>query len=941
MFTISKPQIEALTADAQRRDRERFVASLRQRGFQAAEQDGAVRLEDPAGGTASIRPTSNGVQVSSGEGRIFSFAYDSRDRLETFTDPGGLQVRFAYDQAGRVDRVTRGETDDFRLDYDEHGLLRSLERIWKDGAASPAGQVYTILRDAAGKSVESVGPGGASTGYDYSVFGLPKTFINPKGHLTQYDYDDEGRLSAFTSPEGKRQTYVYQDNGDIDLHQDGAPVARISSDPDAQVTTLRYSDGAETSFTFDGGRIIQGRNESCVVHLEYDEAGLLTSEEVDGRTVRYERNAVGALVALVSPEGGRIELQRDSEHRLRQVRDVSGGVFAIEYAPSGAIESIRYPNGVDVTRSNNPLGQVEAIRIGSSHAVQPLYESHWTYDRLDRVSTERDHTGAVSQFRYDPHGRLTAVDSEQAALRRSFRLDANGNRLLDGELPCSVNADDQLLTCGDSAFEYDPLGCVVRGRCPSGQMNCRSSLQGRLVEVSTPNGVTQYDYDAFGRRIRKQTGNSITRYTWAGQWLLSEVTEHAGRRRRRDYLVVPDLQTPLALFADGHPYYLHHGRRMETIAATDQDGNLAWRARYSAFGETTVDLSSIVQPFRLPGQYHDPETGLHYNLARYYDPSLGRFLQRDPLGYQGGGWNEYLYCDGDPLNRTDPTGEFLPILAVGAGIGALVGAGIEVYRQKSANPDAPLDWGKIGKEALIGGAIGALGAGVGAALMPAAGALGTGLAAVAAGGAVVGGVTSAVELCAEAAIRGQPLTPSDALAGIGLGIAVGAISAGAGGLLARRARRAAQQATHEFVNEAVDDAALASRRAARAARKLELAKDPAHGGKVSPKSLREAEVGLTLEEQGRLKAPIRREPTGKAEFIDANGQEWDVKAFNSNYPKRKGGFDLQTDMKKVEAEIAKGENVIIDTVDLKAGDLTALKDAVAKKNLSDRVLFLD
>src|SRR5262249_2920386 len=152
------------------------------------------------------------------------------------------------------------------------------------------------------------------------------------------------------------------------------------------------------------------------------------------------------------------------------------------------------------------------------------------------------------------------------------------------------------------------------------------------------------------------------------------------RSTRRDYLVVPDLGVALGMRVAGWNYNIQHGRRFEPLTMTDDAGNVVWRATYDAFGTARIDETSRVSlSLRLPGQYYDAETGLHYNLARYYDPRLGRYLQRDPLGCEGGSWNEYIYCGGDPLNRLDPTGEFLPllVLAVGAGIGALIGAGIE------------------------------------------------------------------------------------------------------------------------------------------------------------------------------------------------------------------------------------------------------------------------
>lgn len=118
-----------------------------------------------------------------------------------------------------------------------------------------------------------------------------------------------------------------------------------------------------------------------------------------------------------------------------------------------------------------------------------------------------------------------------------------------------------------------------------------------------------------------------------------------------------------------------------------------------------------------------------------------------------------------------------------------------------------------------------------------------------------------------------------------------------------------------------------------------LASDPAHGGEVTPKSLQERAIGLELEQQGVLEGPITRDPTGSAEFIDANGQKWDIKGPNSSFPPKKGGFKLEKDLAKIGDELDRGENVIVDTSKMSNKDLNALQAGVEEKGWSDRVVW--
>ena len=126
-------------------------------------------------------------------------------------------------------------------------------------------------------------------------------------------------------------------------------------------------------------------------------------------------------------------------------------------------------------------------------------------------------------------------------------------------------------------------------------------------------------------------------------------------------------------------------------------------------------------------------------------------------------------------------------------------------------------------------------------------------------------------------------------------------------------------------------------RLARTKRLEELAKDPSQGGKITNKTRREAEVGLAMEDRGELAAPITRDPSGAAEFIDANGQKWDVKGFNSQYAPT--GYNTPEALQKIQGEIAKGENVIVDTGKMSAQHVADLKRALEGAGLSGKVKF--
>jgi RHS repeat-associated protein len=100
-------------------------------------------------------------------------------------------------------------------------------------------------------------------------------------------------------------------------------------------------------------------------------------------------------------------------------------------------------------------------------------------------------------------------------------------------------------------------------------------------------------------------------------------------------------------------YYVHNDHLGTPQVMTDENGNVAWRAIYDPFGDASIDVASTeTLNVRFPGQYYDQETGLHYNMNRYYDPEAGRYLTSDPIGLRAS-LNTYAYVDNQPINWFD------------------------------------------------------------------------------------------------------------------------------------------------------------------------------------------------------------------------------------------------------------------------------------------------
>jgi RHS repeat-associated protein len=301
--------------------------------------------------------------------------------------------------------------------------------------------------------------------------------------------------------------------------------------------------------------------------------------------------------------------------------DNDGRLLTITYAKANTtLAKYTYTHGnagllASATPSSGAPGTAATYAYDPNARLQstagPTSPNKWVYDAADRLTTQPDATTLT----YDDANQLTA-STPTSAPATSYSDDNRGNRTR------------ATTTAASTAYGYD-------------QAN-------HLTTVTTGGTTWTYGYDGDGVRASRQVNSSAaTTFTWDPTTSL--LLTDGGTA----YLYGPD-GAPIEQIRSGTPTYLHGDQLSSTVLITNQAGAVADTYTYDPYGKVTAHSGTTATQLQYNGQYSDPETGLLYLRARYYDANTAQFLTRDPIEANTG--HPYSYAGDDPLDNVDPLG---------------------------------------------------------------------------------------------------------------------------------------------------------------------------------------------------------------------------------------------------------------------------------------------
>ena len=605
--------------------------------------------------------TSNGNYLAksySDRGYGTTYNYDAyKGTLNSVTDANDKTTSYTYD--GNTDRMktvtSSGSTVTYT--YKNNGQLTSI----KSPGSSPT---YNFVYDKWGNNTEvKVGNQTLVTNTYKSNNGLLEKQKYGNDFTVGHNYDSLDRETSRSYNGATKFYWTYNADGNL----------------------ARYSENGNRVLTYlydDIGRLLQvSGNDGSYVKTSYDEFDKSTD-------LHYKFNGQRRDVYFHYSDKDNLPLDvkfgTDSkyivENNYDELTRLKFKTYTIPSTGSKINTSYSY---VDWSSTENrTTGTVRGIDYTYVTGGLTTHDRWYTYDNVGNILTEKvwtsDDTKPLREkYTYDAKNQLVRHDSVTQNCTITYAYDAGGNITtkkiyayttdsLDGKAPTeTINYTygnsawgDELTSYKGEAIEYDEIGN------PELYRGWTMDWEGRQLKSAGKNGTNlSFTYDSEGIRTSKSNGTNTTKYLLNGTQILAQTTN--GTTLSFFY----DQQGNRVAMADSSNkfYYYIYNVQGDVIALADAaTGKLVVTYTYDAWGklvelkDNTANSVGTQNPFRYRGYYYDTETSLYYLQSRYYDPDTGRFISSD--GYISGasgttkGYNLFVYCDNDPVNKSDDNG---------------------------------------------------------------------------------------------------------------------------------------------------------------------------------------------------------------------------------------------------------------------------------------------
>ena len=617
--------------------------------------------------------------------------YTEDGRIKAEFDSENNRTEYKYDAIGRQIEVKSDENNYVRYTYDTAGNRRT-ETYYAEGTS------WSNTYDELGRVIAFTDPNNNITRSEYNESGQLTAVIDPLGGKTAYEYDENGQLTQVTDALGQVTKYEYKDAQNrltAVILPDGVRSTTAYNDEENSVTVTDFN-GDGIKYIYDESGSLQQKDllaSGTSVSYGFDETTRTETITSDHGTTVYQYNELGQLISRTDPDGTSLEYTYedgyltgvktpnreigygyDEEGNLASVT-TDEGTTVYEYENGQLVKTI-FPNNTAEIITYDELGRIdviETVKVDSDtgETLSVLASFDYEVDAVGNREKVTDREGRVVEYKYDELNRVIEekithpVDGERTI---DYEYDEVGNLeykrdTLKGDTDFVYNSLNQLVSSTfagvETLYTYDDNGSLKTRKTGEKTItyNWENDGENRLVGVDIVEGNEttdiDYEYNENGIRVGKTVNGVETSY------LVDELRPYA------QVLEEYDAQgNPISTYTYGLDLISRDGQfyHVDGLGSTrllsDENGEVLESYDYDAYGNligTEVGDTSHL----FAGEQRDNLTGLDYLRARYYDPTLGRFISRD--AYQGSlndpmSQHKYQYAHANPVVNTDPSG---------------------------------------------------------------------------------------------------------------------------------------------------------------------------------------------------------------------------------------------------------------------------------------------